>query len=252
MQLGAQAYTIRAYTQSERDLARALKRVSDIGYRTIQLSAIGPIPVKTIKKLCDDNGLSVVLTHTAEARLLNDLDAVIDEHKLYGCRYVGLGSMNDRYRSQDGPDWFEEDFIPVTQRLKEAGLKFMYHNHSFEFGRLPDGKTLMEELLSRFPADLLGITADTYWLQLAGLDVVEWLEQHRDRLPCVHLKDVTLAGNEQRMAPVLEGNMNFASILKELAGNGVTEHILVEQDTCYESPFVCLEKSYRNIRKLGY
>lgn len=252
MQLGAQAYTIRAYTQSERDLARALKRVRDIGYRTIQLSAIGPIPVKTIKQLCDDNGLAVVLTHTPEPRFLNDLDAVIEEHKLYGCRYVGLGGMNDRYRSQEGLDWFEEDFTQITQRLKDAGLKFMYHNHSFEFGRLPSGMTLMEDLLRRFPADRMGITADTYWLQLAGLDVVEWLEQHRDRLPCVHLKDVTLAGSEQRMAPVLEGNMNFAGILAELAGNGVTEHILVEQDTCYESPFVCLEKSFRNIRRLGY
>ncbi len=252
MQLGAQAYTIRAYTQSERDLARALKRVSDIGYRTIQLSANGPIPVKTVKKLCDDNGLQVVLTHTAEPRLLNDLDAVIEEHKTYGCKYVGLGGMNERYRSEDGLDWFEEDFTSVTQRLKDAGMKFMYHNHSFEFSHLPDGRTLMDSLLARFPADRMGVTADTYWLQLAGLDVVEWLAAHRDRLSCVHLKDVTLNGNEQRMAPVLEGNMNFAGILKELSQNGVTEHILVEQDTCYESPFVCLEKSFRNIRKLGY
>ena len=34
MQLGAQTYTIRTYTQSERDLARALKKVRAIGYQT--------------------------------------------------------------------------------------------------------------------------------------------------------------------------------------------------------------------------
>lgn len=252
MQLGAQAYTIRAYTQSERDLARALKKVRDIGYRTIQLSAIGPIPARRVKQLCDDNGLQVVLTHTPEPRLLGDLDAVIEEHLMYGCRYVGLGGMQDRYRSEEGIGFFTEDYVPVAAKLKEAGLRFMYHNHAFEFAKLSDGRTMMAHLLSRIPADLMGVTADTYWLQVAGLDVVEWLADNRERLNCVHLKDLTVAGNEPRMAPVLEGNINFKGILAELSANGVTEHMLVEQDTCYESPFVCLEKSYRNVRSLGY
>lgn len=252
MQLGAQTYTIRTYTQSERDLARALKKVRAIGYQTIQLSAVGPIAPKRIKELCDDNGLAVVLTHTPEPRFLNDLSAVIDEHLMYGCKYVGLGGMNEKYRSQEGLDDFEEDFAPVMQQLKAAGLKFMYHNHAFEFVKFADGRPMMEHLLGRFSPDLMGVTADTYWLQVGGVDVVQWLKAHREWLPCVHLKDLAMAGNEPRMSPVLEGNMNFEGILAELKQNGVTEHILVEQDTCYESPFVCLEKSYRNIRKLGY
>ena len=66
MQLGAQTYTIRAYTQSERDLARALKKVRAIGYQTIQLSAVGPIAPKRIKELCDDKGLAVVLTRRSQ------------------------------------------------------------------------------------------------------------------------------------------------------------------------------------------
>ena len=37
-----------------------------------------------------------------------------------------------------------------------------------------------------------------------GVDVVQWLKAHREWLPCVHLKDLAMAGNEPRMSPVLE------------------------------------------------
>ena len=45
--------------------------------------------------------------------------------------------------------------------------------------------------------------------------------------------------------------MNFKAILKTLEGTNC-EYILVEQDICRESPFVCLKKSYDNVAALGY
>ena len=36
-----------------------------------------------------------------------------------------------------------------------------------------------------------------------------WIERLKDRIPCVHLKDMQVEGFEQRMAPVMEGNLNF-------------------------------------------
>ena len=53
------------------------------------------------------------------------------------------------------------------------------------------------------------------------------------------------------MAPVMEGNMNFEAIMDALE-NSCCEYALVEQDTCQESPFICLRKSYDNLKKLGY
>ena len=56
---------------------------------------------------------------------------------------------------------------------------------------------------------------------------------------------------QEVMAPVMEGNMNFPAILEALKKTDC-EYALVEQDTCLENPFVCLEKSYRNLAELGY
>jgi len=244
MKLGAQLYTVRAYCQNETDLGRTLERVAAMGYETVQLSAIGPIDPKRIKALCDQNGLRIVLTHNPEGDFLNGIDALIERHQLYGCRYAGLGYLPDRYHGEEWLPYFEKDFGPVAEKLKQAGMKLMYHNHAFEFARMRDGRTMMDHLLSMLPADLMGVTADTYWLQYGGVDVCEWLQKHAERLHCVHLKDYIPAGFEARMAAVGQGNLDFDRITKLLGSNGVTACALVEQDDCYgASPFDCLNQS---------
>ena len=253
MRIGAQLYTLRMYTQSEPDLGRTLEKAAKIGYRTVQLSAIGPIKPKRVKELCDANGIKIVLTHNAEKKFLENIEELIEEHQLYGCKYVGLGSMAERYRSADWFDQFALDYEGPASKLKDAGLLFMYHNHAFEFSRLPDGRTFMDALLDRMPEEIMGITADTYWLQFAGVDVNEWLKNHAARLPCVHLKDMVPWNFESRMAPVGEGNINFPSVLDTLGRNGVTEYLLVEQDNCYDqSAFDCMKKSYDYLYEKGY
>ena len=42
MEIGAQLYTVRSITQTLEGLAEALKKVADIGYKTVQLSATCP------------------------------------------------------------------------------------------------------------------------------------------------------------------------------------------------------------------
>ena len=252
MQIGAQLYTLRMYTQNEADFARTIARISDMGVTVAQLSAQGPIAPKKIRRICDDYGVRIVLTHSPEARILHDIDALIEEHALLGCRYVGLGCMPERYRSEEWLDCFAEDFRPSAEKLRSAGMKLMYHNHALEFERMSDGRTLMDRLLELLPADLMGVTADTYWLQYGGVPVGPWLAAHADRLHCVHLKDLAPHGFEARMAPVGAGNLDFPGIMRTLNENGVTEYALIEQDDCYgASPFACLKRSLAYLRALA-
>ncbi|MBQ8137257.1 MAG: sugar phosphate isomerase/epimerase [Clostridia bacterium] len=251
MQIGAQLYTVRTYCQNEKDLGRTLGRIAAMGYQTVQLSALGPIAPQRIKALCDDNGLGIVLTHNPEGDFLNGIDAMIERHQLYGCKYAGLGMLPERYHSPEWLSHFAEDFGPAAEKLKAAGIKLMYHNHAFEFAHLPDGRTMMDHLLEMLPADLMGVTADTYWLQFGGVDVCAWLQSHADRLHCVHLKDYVPMKFEARMAAIGQGNLDFARILQILKTSGVTEHALVEQDDCYgASPFDCLKQSFDALQTL--
>ena len=64
----------------------------------MQISAIGPIPAQQVREICDENGLQIVLTHTDPNRILNDTEAVIREHDIMGCDYIGIGMMPPEVR----------------------------------------------------------------------------------------------------------------------------------------------------------
>ena len=81
MEIGAQLYTVRAYCQNEKDLGRTLERIAAMGYRSVQLSAIGPVEPRHVRALCDSNGLQIVLTHNPESDFLANTDALIERHR---------------------------------------------------------------------------------------------------------------------------------------------------------------------------
>ncbi|MDR3121622.1 MAG: sugar phosphate isomerase/epimerase [Clostridiales bacterium] len=253
MVLGAQLYNLRQFTQSERDLELSLQKVAQIGYRTVQISGIGGgIPAERVRALCDRYALQITLTHTSPDRILNETEAVIREHDVMGCDYIGIGIMPDRYRCDAWLDRFPTDFLPAARRIAAAGKLLMYHNHEFEFSKI-NGRRVIEYLAESFAPDEMGFTLDTYWVQAGGGDVCAWISALAGRIPCVHLKDMdVLPDRTVVMAPIMEGNMNFPAILKALEAAGGVKYLLIEQDFCLESPFVCLEKSYRNLAALGY
>ncbi len=253
MMLGAQTYTVRSYTQNERDFREAMRRIAAIGYTCVQLSAIGNVPVEAQRDICGEFGLKIALTHTSPERMLADPQGVIRDHEILGCENIGIGMMPDRYRTAEWIDRFAQDFTGPAKMMRDAGKRLMYHNHNIEWTRLRDGRRIIDVLLEQMPAELMGITLDTYWVQAAGCDVLAWIEKLQDRISCVHLKDVAVQNWDMRMAAVGEGNMDFKRILKKLAELGKTDYLLVEQDDCYgDDPFACLARSYENIRKMGY
>ncbi|MBR5313850.1 MAG: sugar phosphate isomerase/epimerase [Clostridia bacterium] len=251
MKLGAQLYTLREQLKNEEDIRIGLRKVADIGYKTVQVSNVGPINPHLLKQICDDNGLQIVVTHTKPDRLLNELDAVIEEHDIYNCKYIGIGGLPLDYRSEEGMKKFVEDFSPVIEKITESGKKFMYHHHSFEFARLSDGRWLMDHILDAFDAEKLGVICDTYWLAHAGLDICSMIKKFEGRLECVHLKDMYLPEikNDHTFAPIGDGNIDFVPVIKKFEECGAN-YMFVEQDKTVGCPFEALRRSYNYLKTI--
>ena len=99
------------------------------------------------------------------------------------------------------------------------------------------------------PADEMGFTLDTFWVQAGGGDPAQWLEKLKGRVPCIHLKDFAYG---KKMAVIGEGNINFDRVFEKAESSG-TEYLIVEQDDCYgEDPFDCLKRSYKYLHSLGF
>lgn len=181
MELGAQTFTVRDYMQTTWDFREAMKRIAEIGYTCVQLSAVGNVPVQAQRDICDEFGLKIVLTHTNPDRMISDPEGVIRDHDILGCDYIGIGMMNPKYQRAEWIDQFAKDFTTPAKKMRDAGKLLMYHNHNLEWTRLRDGRRIMDVLLEQMPADLMGVTLDTYWVQAAGADVLDYLGGHGSR-----------------------------------------------------------------------
>ncbi len=249
-QIAAQLYTLRDYCKDEAGLRASLREVKAIGYSAVQVSGIGPIPAHAVKSAADDNGLAICATHVGFDALTERLQETIATHKLWNCRYVGLGSIPERYRgSADGYAAFAEAASEIGKQLLEHRLHFVYHNHRFEFQRY-GARNGMDILREQSHPEAFGFELDTYWVQAGGVNPVDAIHQVKGRMAVVHLKDMAIINDAQCFAEIGEGNMNFPAIIQACRDIG-TEWYVVEQDECMRDPFESLEISYRYLSGLA-
>ncbi|MBN2557828.1 MAG: sugar phosphate isomerase/epimerase [Clostridia bacterium] len=246
IRISAQLYTLRDYTRTLPGFRDTLLKIKDIGYKSFQYSGAGPLDPGDVRKCLDETGMIMSATHTAPERLQSDLANVIREHRLWECRYAGIGMMPAEYRDDfDGIVRFAHEFSEIGRKLKKEGLRLVYHNHDFEFQKYND-RLIMDILMDETDPDAFDFEIDTYWVQSGGGDPVDWIYKLDGRMQYIHFKDMAMSGRKQVFAPVGEGNLNWEKIITACEETAV-EWCAVEQDTCEISPFECLRQSYENL-----
>jgi sugar phosphate isomerase/epimerase len=253
MPVAAQMYTIRDFTKTARDLAESLEKVRAIGYEAVQLSAVGAmngerpeVTAEAAREMLDANGLKCIATHRSWDDLANRTDAEIAFHRTLGCDFTAIGGIPGAYGEQgaEGYARFVREAAPVIARLKDAGIRFGYHNHAHEYQRIgPGRRTLYDIFIEQGGPDFL-LELDVYWVDHAGVNPVRILERCSGRVPVIHVKDKEVIAKEGPvMAAVGEGNLDWEGILPACKAAGV-EWYCVEQDICRRDPFDCLRSSH--------
>lgn len=251
MKIGAQLYTVRDFTQNQQDVKETLKKVAQIGYTAVQVSAVADMDPKLLHEMAEENGLTVSITHTKPERILEATDRVIQAHQILNCGCIGIGCMDKKYRNAgiEGYRAFIRDFTPAAEKIKDAGLSLQYHNHQFEFEDF-DGKVMLDLLQEEMP--LLRFIPDVYWIQVGGRNPAEQLRRLKGRVDVCHLKDMRIEKGQQVMAPVGYGNLNMPEILKACEEAGVAYAMVEQDDTRGIDPFEALKISYDSLVKFGY
>ena len=249
--LAAQMHTVREFTKTAADIAETMKKVKGLGYDAVQISGLGPIEPGALKTIVDGEGLTICSTHTGFDRLRDETRTVIDEHRLWDCGYLSVGSMPPAYREAGGEGYkrFAAEASEVARKLAADGLIFSYHNHSFEFERF-DGRTGLNILFEESDPEVFQFEIDTYWVQHGGADPAAWIRKTKGRADVIHVKDMAIVGNEQFFAEVGEGNLNWPAILDACREAGARWYI-VEQDRCERDPFESLGISLKNLKAMG-
>ena len=252
IKLGCQLYTLRDYIKNYEDCEETFRFLNSIGINDIQISAIGPIPADKVAYLLQKYNMNVCVTHISFDRMMNELDTVMQEHKLYNCRNIGIGMMPDRYReNEESVMKFIEDSSNVAHRLAENGFRFAYHNHSIQFYRMSDGTTIQHHLIEDTNPDEYSFIPDTYWYQYSGVNPAEALLKVRDRAEVVHFKDykVDFTG-KPTFAEIGNGNINWDKlyiVCREINA----KYIMIEQDSCEIDPRESMALSYKNLCEIA-
>ena len=247
MKLGAQFYSIRDNTTTPEDLYKAFKAIKNIGYEVVQMSAICDITPSLLKSYSEEFSLPITCTHSPYDRIINDTEALIEEHKIYGCPTIGLGYMPNEFHG-DGIYNFIEAIKEPLRKITEAGLSFAYHNHAFEFEKV-DGKIIYDIMIDELPD--LNFIIDTYWIKYAGYDYLHYIKKiGAGRIKNIHFKDMA-SEPQGAICPCGNGIIDFAPVIKLCDEMGIV-NALVEQDNAPDSgdSIAQMEISYKNLKPL--
>lgn len=249
--IGAQYYTLRDYIKTIEDFEATCKKVSDIGYKIVQISGC-PLGAAEMRAVLDKYGLKCVVTHRGFDDFLNNLDEIIEYNKILGCDVCGVGSMPPKYRgSNEAVTEFIEGVKAVTPRLKEAGMYLGYHNHAFEFAKF-DGKFVIDRLIEETDPETVVFIVDTYWVQVGGKNPAAFVKKLGERARLIHFKDIKARpDNKTEMAEVGEGNLEWDEIIAACDEAGA-KWALVEQDVCQRDPFESMKMSYDFLVTKGF
>lgn len=251
--IGAQYYTIRDYIKTIEDFDASCKKISDIGYKIVQISG-GPLEAKPMREVLDKYSLKCVVTHRGFPDFEKDIDEIIEYNKILGSDICGVGAMPAENRTDlAGLKDFIQRANKVTEILKKENMYFGYHNHSFEFIKY-EGKTMFDYLLEETDPENFNFIVDTYWLWAGGVNPPEYIERIGKRAMIAHFKDFGVNPDnifENEMYEIGNGNLDWDKIISACEDAGV-RYAVVEQDKTRRNPFESLKISYDFLAKKGF
>ena len=255
--IGAQYYTVREFCDTKENFDTTCKKVSDIGYKVVQLSGLGSISAADVKEVIDKYSLIPTITHRPYSEFEEDLDNLISYHKTIGCDIAGLGALNLKDAiTEEELNSFIKKYNEIAEKLEKHGITFAYHNHSVEFAKIK-GKRILD-IIAENTHPNFKFTLDVYWAAYSGVNPSKCLTKYKNKIACVHFKDIGLNTNEGKivnpiiMLPVSEGNLDWDEIIAAADESGA-KWAQVEQDKCNgENPFDCLKRSYEYLKTKGF
>jgi len=213
--IGVQLYTLRK--EMEVDFEGTLRKVAALGYDELEFAGLYGRDPRTVKALVTRLGMDAVSSHIFWSDLKKDPAAAIAKWKEWIIFLNKVGKLAD-----------------------QAGVKFAYHNHEFEFQPI-DGVLPYDLMLEQLDPQYIDLELDLYWTALAGVDPIQLFKDNPGRFTMFHVKDMNQ--HDDSMVDVGSGRIDFAAIFtqQELSG---AKHYFVEHDSSAQ-PLVTLKNSIK-------
>lgn len=266
--VGLQLYSVRDFLQN--DFEGTLKKIKDMGYDYVEPAGFYGMTAEKFSEGLKKAGLTAICAHIPYAEMMADGDKVVNDCLTLGIKYVAIPYLDEKTRP--GSDDFEnvlETIRAFGKKCADSGIQLLYHNHDFEFIKMPDGRYGLDYMYETVDASLLATELDCCWVNVAGESPADYVRKYAGRCPVVHLKDFTgqktanmynLIGLKEtaketaafEFRPVGYGKQDVPSILKAATESGAS-YLVVEQDQPGEQTSLeAVEMSRKYLKSLGF
>jgi sugar phosphate isomerase/epimerase len=197
-QIGLELYTVRSLATT--DMIGTLRKVAAIGYPTVEFAGYGGVPPTELRGVLDELGLKAIASHVPLDHFANRFDEVIVELQTLGIKDAIVPWVAPDKRAELFADnsALAKTFNAWGARCRDAGLRFGYHNHDFEFASAPNGNgTLLDALLGATDPTLVHLELDAYWAAYAGFDPIAILQRYAGRGRAALARDPARCGRRR-------------------------------------------------------
>jgi inosose dehydratase len=251
-------------------LDELLSDVRDIGFDGVELGNKFPRDPEVLAPIMAGYGLDIVGGWYSSNLLVRDADAEIDalskhlalldymDSSVFILAETSNAVHCDRYGSRldthpvlPAADWkqFGERLNSVARFINDRGLRFAYHHH---LGTVVETKDELDRFFDA-TGDHVGLVLDTGHALFGGIEPVDVIKAHPERITHVHCKDVRTAKYEEFLANGTsflngvvggmftapgDGDYDYAPFMRALADIDYSGWIVIEaeQDPAIANP----------------
>ena len=242
-----QLYSVREDIKN--DFKGTIAAVAEAGYKGVEAANYkdgkfyGLTP-EEFKSEIEAVGMEVLSSHTGRSldeniektnweEVWEWWDTAIDAHKKAGMKYIVTPSMPTP-KTLNGLKQYCEYYNQIGEKCNAAGMKFGYHNHSFEYKEI-EGQLMYDYMIENTDADKVFFEMDVYWTTQGGYSPVEYFNKYPNRFKLLHIKDEKELGGADSV-------MDFDNLFNNIENSGV-EHLIVEVEHYNFKPLESVKQS---------
>ncbi len=266
--VGIQLYSVR--DEMKKDPIGTLTQLAKIGYKNVEHANYidrkfyGYTPAE-FKKILDDLDLKMPCGHTVMGK--NHWDAgkkvfteawkhTVDDAAFMGQKYVISPSMDGSMRkTYDDMLGYMDVFNLCGELCQKSGMKFGYHNHSFEFSEKLNNIKVFDIMMQKFDQKLVVMQLDIGNMYIAGAKALDILSQYPGRFELIHVKDEIAVNTPEKYESTILGKgiipaKEAIDLGRKIGGTTV---FIVEQESYQNAtPLECMKENFEVMKKWGY
>lgn len=231
--IGLQLYTLRDVIGQ--DPKGVLTKVAGYGYKDLEAYSykdgkIFGMDYAEFNKFVNGLGMRVTSGHYGLDQIKGDTwQKAVDDAKKNGQEFMVMPYIKEPDRQTiDAYKVICADLNKAGEVCTNAGVRFQYHNHAFEFQPI-EGQVPYDVMLKELDPKKVGMELDLFWTINAGQDPLALFTKHPGLFEQWHVKDMTTT-DRNKNANVGTGSIDFKRIFAQAKQAGL-KRWYVEHDT---------------------